>query len=172
MQGRYLDQSDADAWAYRPAKHKTAHKGRTRVLYLGPASQTVIRPFLKDDPDAYVFSPREAMAYRWRRDHDARITPIDQGNRPGTKKHRKPRKRPGDRYSTLTYRRAIQSACDYTGIERWTPNQIRKTAGTMVRREHGLEVAQAFLGHSRSSTTELYYAQVDVELARVVATRS
>ena len=169
MQGRWLDQTDDDAWAYRPERHKTAYKGRTRVLYLGPTSQEVIRPFLKDDPDAFLFSPREAMAYRWRRDHDGRVTPLDQGNRPGTNRKRDPRKQPGERYSTESYRKAIQTACDVAGIDRWSPNQIRKTAGTMVRREHGLEVAQAFLGHSRASTTEMYYAPADVELAKVVA---
>jgi hypothetical protein len=46
-------------WVYRPAKHKNRHRGRERVIYLGPRSQEIIRPFLKTDLQAYLFSPRE-----------------------------------------------------------------------------------------------------------------
>jgi integrase len=49
-------------WVFRPSTHKTAHRGHVREIYLGPKAQQVLGSFLKEDPEAYVFSPREAAA--------------------------------------------------------------------------------------------------------------
>jgi hypothetical protein len=62
-----------DVWEYRPASHK--HQWREedapthrRVVHLGPRCQGILRPFLKDDPQAYLFSPQDARAeYQARR---------------------------------------------------------------------------------------------------------
>ena len=39
---------------------------------------------------------------------------------------------------------------------RWSPNQLRHTAATVIRREFGLEAAQVVLGHSQANVTQVY----------------
>lgn len=51
---------------------------------------------------------------------------------------------------------------------RWTPNQLRHTFATEVRREHGLEAAQVLLGHSTADVTQVY-AERDRQSAQRVA---
>jgi len=51
---------------------------------------------------------------------------------------------------------------------RWSPNQLRHTAGTEIRKRFGLEAAQVTLGHAKASTTEIY-AERDLTLAVQVA---
>jgi hypothetical protein len=51
-------------WTYRPASHKNKHRGRDRVIYLGPQAQAVIKSFLTTNLEAYLFSPRAATAAR------------------------------------------------------------------------------------------------------------
>src|SRR5262249_8649884 len=47
-----------ELWVYRPGRHKTDYLGRGRSIYLGPKAQEILRPLLKADPDAPLFSPR------------------------------------------------------------------------------------------------------------------
>ena len=93
------------------------------------------------------------------------------GNRPGTNRRRKPKHQPGDCYTTNSYRRAITRACEKHTIEKWSPNRLRHTAATEVRREFGLEAAQVILGHSQANVTQVY-AERDlakgVEVARQI----
>ncbi|MHC4416871.1 MAG: tyrosine-type recombinase/integrase [Planctomycetota bacterium] len=49
---------------------------------------------------------------------------------------------------------------------RWRPHQLRHTAGTLIRREFGLEAAQLALGHSSAKVTDAVYAERDT--ARVI----
>jgi len=51
---------------------------------------------------------------------------------------------------------------------RWSPNQLRHTAGTEVRRKFGLEAAQVVLGHASANITQVY-AERDLQLAVQVA---
>jgi integrase len=46
----------------------------------------------------------------------------------------------------------------------WTPNQLRHTAATEIRRQYGLEAAQVVLGHTKADTTQVY-AERDMALA-------
>ena len=39
---------------------------------------------------------------------------------------------------------------------RWSPNQLRHTAATEIRRQFGLEAAQVTLGHSNANVTQIY----------------
>src|SRR5262249_48330031 len=48
-------------WVYTPERHKTQHHGKARRVYLGPRAQAVVKPWLKADLTAYLFSPREAV---------------------------------------------------------------------------------------------------------------
>ena len=52
---------------------------------------------------------------------------------------------------------------------RWHPNQLRHTAATVIRREHGIEAARVILGHSKLTTTEIYAEADQVKAAKVMA---
>lgn len=73
-------------------------------------------------------------------------------------------------YNSDSYRRAIHRACARAGLPRWSPNQLRHTAATSVRKAFDLEHAQSVLGHSNLSTTEIY-AERSRDRAEAVARR-
>lgn len=122
-------QMNSDVWQYRPAEHKTEHHGKQRVVYLGPKSQLIVRRFMTNKTDAYLFSPRLA-----------RFT----------------NKNAREKYDVQTYRKSINRACRRAKIQEWSPNRLRHNAGTRIRKEFGAEAAQIILGHAKLSTTEVY----------------
>lgn len=65
------------------------------------------------------------------------------------------------------YLEAVKRACVRAGVPRWTPNQLRHTAATRIRRDHGLDVAQVILGHAGADVTQVY-AEADRRRAEVV----
>ncbi len=150
-----IDQT-GDVWLYRPATHKTEHHGRERTVFFGPQAQGILLSYLARAAEEYCFQPRDSEAKRLSEKHAARTTPLSCGNRPGSKRKRKPKKKPGDHYTSDSYRRAIHYACNKAGIERWSPNRLRHTAGTEFREKFGLEAAQVLLGHSKADVTQIY----------------
>lgn len=104
-------QTTGTAWVFRPAQHKNAHRGHTREIFLGPRAQELLRPLLKRDLQAYVFSPQEAEAERLSKLRAGRTTPLSCGNSPGTNRKTEPIHQPGERYTVAAYRRAIERAC-------------------------------------------------------------
>lgn len=146
-------------WLYKPPQHKTEHLGYKRVVDIGPQAQSVIRPFLQADLEAYLFSPRDAQAERNAERRKQRQTPMtpSQAKR---KPKRKPVRAPGQRYSVASYRRAIQRACEKAGVPCWSPHQLRHGYGTRIRKQFGLEASRALLGH-RSMVTSETYAELD-----------
>lgn len=110
MQGLHLE-TTGKVWTYLPESHKTAHHGHSRRIFIGPRAQDVLKPFLKPDLNAYLFSPIEAEKKRRAVLTANRRTPLSCGNRPGT--HRKPHpvRRPDKHYSVDSYRRAIERGC-------------------------------------------------------------
>ncbi len=153
-----------DVWLYRPESHKTQHHGRGRVICIGPKGQDVLRPYLLREKTAYCLQPIESERKRLAELHQRRKTPLSCGNRSGTNRRRNPKKRPGNRYDTGSYRRAIHRACDKVGVERWSPNRLRHSAGTAIRKQYGLEAAQVTLGHATADVTQVY-AERDLTLA-------
>jgi integrase len=49
-----IDRSGA-VWIYKPRSHKTEHKGKSRVIPIGPRCQILLKPWLPDDPEQFVF---------------------------------------------------------------------------------------------------------------------
>ncbi len=47
-----------DVWRCELAKHKTAHKGKSRVLFFNAKAQLILRKYLKPDPTARLFRTR------------------------------------------------------------------------------------------------------------------
>ena len=174
-------------WSYKPSIHKTAWHGHERIIFFGPKAQAVLQPFLmKTDPQTFVFSPTEAVAEMRQHRSEGRTTPLSCGNISGSNVVRRPKRQPGEQYDAAAYRRAISRACDlafpvpaeiatddaqakaWQSARRWHPHQLRHTAATEIRRQHGIEAAQAALGHATLNVTELY-AEKSAEAAKAVA---
>jgi integrase len=174
-------------WEIHLQEHKTAYRGKQRTIFVGPAAQEVLKPYLDRKPDAFCFQPIEAMRENRAQRHAARTTPLSCGNRPGTNCTSKPKKRPGDCYTTESYGGAIAYACKkafpapetlqgdalrkWHRDHRWAPNQLRHTRATEIRKEFGLEAASIILGHSGLAVTEVY-AERDRALAVDVVARN
>ncbi len=142
-------------WFYEPFQHKTKHRGHQRIVALSPQATLILKPWLcVDDPEAFLFSPADAEEARRRELRRLRKTPVQPSQR--NRKRTKPKRRPGERYTTNTYRHAIYRACDAAGIPRWFPNQIRHTVATVLGNECGIEAAQVVLGHRHARVTEVY----------------
>ncbi|NOT01038.1 MAG: site-specific integrase [Phycisphaerales bacterium] len=156
-------------WTYAMADHKTAYHGHVRVIHIGPRAQDVLRPFLmRAEPTAFVFAPAESERERREAVHAARTTPMSCGNKPGSIRVRNPKREAGDKWTAQTYGRAIAYACERAGVPHWSPNQLRHTFASEIRKLHGLEAAQVLLGHARADVTQIY-AERDHAKAREVA---
>lgn len=178
-----IDRS-GDVWVYVPSTHKTAYRGRSRTIFVGPRAQEVLRPYLLRASDAYCFQPCESEKRRREEVHELRTTPLSCGNTPGSNRVKHPARHAGGRYVKDSYNRAIARAVRKANRQRvkeaeelggkpkllecWSPNRLRHAAGTRVRREFGLEAAQVTLGHAKADVTQVY-AERDAELARTVA---
>ena len=175
-------------WVYRLTSHKTAHRGKERRIHIGPQGQTVLRPYLDREPDAYCFVPAESEQERnaeRRANRKSPMTPSQAARRP---KHNR-RCPPSDRYTKDSYRRAVVRACEIAfgmptelrNIDRklpvdekerlqkqasewrkrhcWAPNRLRHSRATIIREKYGIEAAQVVLGHSDPRVTEIYAAR-------------
>ncbi|TWT95776.1 site-specific integrase [Neorhodopirellula pilleata] len=101
-----------DVWEATLIEHKTAHHGKSRTLFIGPQGQAILSPYLMRFGDEHCFRPVDAEKERRDAQHAARKTPLSCGDRPGTNRKRAPKVRPGQHYTTASYRRAIHRACD------------------------------------------------------------
>lgn len=145
-----------EVWEYRPQFHKTAYRGKERVIYLGPLAQEIVSRFLDGkERNDYFFSPHDAASERNAIRRVERKTPLtpSQLNR---KPRQNPKKTPGDRYTTDSYGRAITYAIKKAKCESWSPHQLRHTSATRIREQFGLEAAQVVLGHTKADVTQIY----------------
>lgn len=168
----------ADVWLYRPATHKGSWRGKPRTIAVGPKAQALLKEFSVDDPAAFVFSPRLAMAEVRAVRAAERKTPRwpSHERRNLAKRKPRPRRAPADRYTARALFTAVARAVELAnraGVEvpHWHPNQLRHSFATRVRREHGLEAAQVSLGHARADVTQVY-AERNQELAAAVARKA
>lgn len=161
-------------WIYRPSKHKTAWRGKSRSIPLGPAAQAILAPFLERNPQSYCFSPREAFFW-WMDQRSAgavestRKTPVypSETRRRNSAKERTrkaTRRKFSQCYTSYTYRRAIRHAVDRARADKkdvpyWSPYALRHARITEVQYEHGWETAAAVGGNT-------------VQMARVYAHRA
>jgi integrase len=68
----------------------------------------------------------------------------------------KPKRAPGERYTTGSYGKAITNAAKKAKVEHWTAHQLRHTTATRIRTQYGLDAAQVILGHSSADITQVY----------------
>ena len=151
-------------WLYVPQEHKTEHHDKQRMIAIGPQGQAVLRPYLLRHEESYCFSPAESEERRrqkvWENSKSARAG----RQRPVTK----PNRNYADFYDVAAYRHAIQRVCKRLKIEKWSPNQLRHSAATEIRKKFGLEAAQVICGHQSADVTQIY-AERDHNLAIRVA---
>lgn len=140
-----LKSSDVDrtgeVWVYRPTEHKTANKGHIRIIHFGPQSQQILLSFLDRPQSQLCFRPCDVRA-----DH-------------------------GPHYSVSQYGALIRHACKRANVERWHSHQLRHAAGTRIRRDFGVDAAQAMLGHRHMNMTE-HYSPPALEKAADAARRA
>ncbi|MFV1969064.1 MAG: tyrosine-type recombinase/integrase [Pirellulaceae bacterium] len=200
---RDVDRS-SEVWRYTLESHKSEHHGRQRVIMIGPKAQAVLAPYLLRDASTCCFSPADSERKRFEVLHEQRKTPISCGNRPGTNRRPKPKRKSRSRYTKDSYNRAIARACDkgfpppaplarhekesirewherlteqqlgelkeWQKQHRWSPNRLRHTASTEIRKRYGLEAAQVVLGHSTADVTQIY-AERDLAKAEEIMSR-
>jgi integrase len=165
---------DGEIWEYRPRQHKTQHHNgeddpdRDRVVFLGPRAQAILKPFIAEAPEGYLFSPIRSEKARNALRRDCRqspMTPSQASRKPRVRKHAPIR----DHYDVASYRRAIRRACLKIGIPVWHPNQLRHGRLTEIRKSFGLEASRVCAGHKEVGVTQ-HYAEQDKGLGhRVMA---
>jgi integrase len=174
----------APVWLYRPPHHKNAHRGKPRVVAIGPRAQALLAAFTPSDPTAYYFSPAAAVAEHHAARSAARKTPRYPSHmaRNANKRVAAAKRPPAARYTPTTVSRAVARAVgrentrrealagagNFDPLAAWHPNQLRHAHATEVRRRFGLEAAQVVLGHAKADVTQLY-AERNTALAASVA---
>lgn len=158
-----IDRS-GERWIARPVSHKNAWRGKKheRELPLPHEAESVLRPFIESRlPSAPLFSPREAEQDRLAERHAQRKVDSRFGNSPGynsrTREGRDPKKAPGETYTADSYRRAIERACAFAGVERFTPYRLRHVAGEITEAALDETHASAVLGHRDTQVTQRYH---------------
>lgn len=145
-----------DVWILELQDHKNAWRGRERILYFGKKAQAILKAFfILRKPGEYLFQPMDCYRERTA----AGIT----HRRPNqTDNPRKSERTISDHYDVRAYARAILNACaehplkKWKKVPAWSPNQLRHNAASELRRQYGIEVTRAVLGHSCLSTSEIY----------------
>jgi len=154
---RWIDvDRSKNVWRYRPRQHKNKHRGIERIIFIGRKGQRILTRYLDQPAESFCFSPAKSEQLRLARIHRQRKTPLKHGNRPGTNRRAKPQRKPGERYTASSYRRAIHRACCAGKIAPWSPNQLRHAAATKAREIGGLDASQAILGHQHARMAETY----------------
>ena len=147
-------------WWFRPVHHKTLHRGKERMIPLGPKAQELLAPWLRADPDKPLFCPKENQE-DWREGRrKAGKAPLDSRKRKRTQP---------TRYTTGRYGQIIRAVCLESGIPLWSPNQLRKAAAQSVLETLGIDHARALLGHSTTEVTRHHYLTQEMAKAEQAA---
>ncbi len=100
-------------WLYKPAQHKTAWRGKSRVIAIGPRAQVLLREFFTAGLEDYLFSPRAAVAEFHAGRSANRKTPkyASHMKRNAMVRKKAPNRAPTDVYDVTSYGHAIKRAC-------------------------------------------------------------
>ena len=152
-------------WTYELAEHKTAHHDKGRIIMFGPRAQRVLKMILRSGSalDDYLFRPADAIAELKARGATVRRRPNQKPSPRLTERMLNPH------YDVTAYRKAISRACEHSGVPAWSPHQLRHNAATFLRRQFGIDVARAVLGHSSPAVTELYAERDRKQVEKIMA---
>jgi integrase len=147
----------AGVWKWTLAKHKNAHRGKRRVIAIGPLAAAIVRQWSAGQPATAIIFTRDGVGRRLAT-REAATIPMQADPRKAMP------------WDAELLRKHVARACKAAGIPVWTPYQLRHTALTKARKEAGLEAAAAVGGHAASRMTE-DYARDTFALAAQVAAR-
>ncbi len=137
-----VDVSGVTIWLYVPATHKTRHRGKDRIVALGPKAQAALAPLLAGlGPEEYVFRTVAGPRFETGSYEQAVSQAVARANRTAD-----------------------------PPIPHWTPNQLRHLAATEIRDAFSHDDAGAVLGHAQPDTTAIY-SEAAVNKAAAVAAR-
>lgn len=161
---RWVSKHSEELWIFTIPKGEAKVRSKPRPIPLGPRAIRAIEPFITTNPDAFLFSPAdslmESMGY------------VRGGERA-----------PGERYTTGSYRQAIQAACDkgfpvpedcedqkaWKKAHRWNPNQLRHWALSEIEYASDDRAASVVAGHSNHKiTNEVYIHRAAKHFERII----
>ena len=128
-----LIDTTATPWVYRPSHHKTEWKGKIRAVLIGPRARAILEKY-RAWPRP--FSPQVAF---------------DVETAHGAEGRRGVRGIPDkltDAWDTARYGCTVRDAARRADVAPWSPNQLRHSFATEVRRKHGILMAAMLMGHS------------------------
>ena len=149
-------------WYYVPGSYKTSEFVGKIVFPLGKPEQELIAPYLEGKkPEAAVFSPRTAQTERNAERRANRKTKIAPSQAARDKARAAKPSRYSEFYNRDSYRQAVEYAIKRgkrhgQEISHWSPYLLRNSAATAIELEHGLDNAQAQLGHTTADMTKRY----------------
>lgn len=153
-------------WEYRPATHKTQKRGIERVIRIGPKAQGVIRPFLRAEINAPLFSPADSDRCQLAIRRTASGIRLCHYTRQRAVRAKEPMFNAGvyctcikhacDRADKLAHLRNPNVPSDKRIVPRWQSHQLRHSAATFIARECGIDTAREVLGHTSRAMTERY----------------
>lgn len=167
---------ELDVWEYRPARHKTEHRGGRRIILIGPRAQEILRPYLLRlafaPPTSYVFTTARGDCFS----KDRYVRELARACEAAFEMPAELRERAlrtakqlvADNELTAAELEARREAAAVWRAQYcWAPNQLRHAAGTQIRQRFDLDASRTVLGHKHQNTTEIY-AERDLAKARAI----
>lgn len=168
-------------WVYVPQRHKNKRRGKQRRVPIGPRARPLLEPYLQRVVTRACFVPQEVQDARNAERRASYVPPDDAlgdyRDWRSAKRRRRGNPRYGERYTTDTYRQAIQRLCEAAGVPEWTPGQLRHNAEQQVERQliaqgydpiRARRLAGVVLGHSRVETTDIYADQAAIDASEML----
>jgi len=171
------DPKHPGVWWYAPCSHKTKKRGKKLVKVIPPEAQEILRPFLnakRSNPQAFLFSPSDTIKKhreQLRANRKSKPTP-SQIERTKCANKRKSKRPFGERYTTGSYRVAVQRAQERArkagvDIPHWFPHQIRHESISEIKARFGMKAARDMAGHAHVKITRGYAHEKLARMARV-----
>src|SRR5262249_19251537 len=101
-------------WLYKPPHHKTAWRGKTGSIAVGPKAQELLKEFFTAHLSEYLFSPKRAVEEQLAERSANRKTPkcLSHMARNAKKRTKNPERTPKENHDHNSYARAVARACD------------------------------------------------------------
>lgn len=171
-----IDRSGPNSWLYRPGSnqgdhgsHKNTWRGQDRVIVLGPKAIAAVSPWLRfDEPEGYLFQPRQAVEERNAKRRADRKSPRTPSQRARTRQVERKRS-PGPCYSASSYAQAVARACKKAGIK-FKPYGLRHGRKMEIESADSLEAARTVLGQKSIQSTQ-HYGKLDLARATEIMAR-
>lgn len=143
--GAVRTESGQLVWVSIFHSHKTAGKGKARIVCYGPQCQSILSPLMVDLPaDGPIFRSARASSTRRKSWAGYTLSGYEQAVRRALLKINKTR---------------ASTAPPLPPLEYWSPGQLRHTAATEVAEAFDRSTAAAFLGHSGLDSIDVYATQ-------------